>query len=48
MPLLSWKKNIWKNIHTEIKHGKSKKQAIAIALSKAKIKKKVSSNWLYF
>lgn len=36
MPLLKGKKNIGKNIKTEISHGKSRKQAIAIALSVAK------------
>ncbi len=35
MPLLKGKKNIGKNIKTEEKAGKSKKQAIAIALSEA-------------
>lgn len=40
MPLLKGKKNIGKNIKTEIAHGKPKKQAIAIALSVAKRKKK--------
>lgn len=34
MPLLSGKKNIGKNIKTEMKHGKSYKQALAIALNK--------------
>lgn len=34
------KKSISKNIATEIKHGKSKKQAIAIALSVARKAKK--------
>lgn len=41
MPLLKGKKNIWKNIITEMKHGKSKDQAIAIALSVAKKKKSI-------
>jgi len=36
MPLLKGKKNIGKNIVKEINHGKSRKQAIAIALSVAK------------
>jgi len=42
MPLIkgSSKKAISKNIKTEIKHGKPKKQAIAIALSLAKKSKK--------
>lgn len=40
MPLLKGKKNIGKNIKTELAHGKPRKQAIAIALSVAKTKKK--------
>lgn len=40
MPLLKGKKNIGKNIKTEMAHGKPHKQAIAIALSVAKRKKK--------
>jgi hypothetical protein len=36
MPLKGGKKNIGKNIATEIAHGKPKKQAIAIALSVAR------------
>ena len=36
MPLLKGKKNIGKNIKTEIAHGKPKKQAIAIALDVAR------------
>lgn len=38
MPLVksSSKKNIGKNIKTEIEHGKPKKQAVAIALSVAR------------
>jgi len=41
MPLYKGKKNIGKNIKTEMAHGKSRKQAIAIALSVAgKSKKK--------
>lgn len=40
MPLLKGKKNIGKNIKTEMAHGKPMKQAIAIALSVAKRKKK--------
>lgn len=37
MPLKKGKKNIGKNIATEMSHGKPKKQAIAIALSVAKV-----------
>jgi hypothetical protein len=33
MPLLKGKKNIGKNIATEIAHGKPRKQAIAIAIA---------------
>lgn len=41
MPLLKGKKNIGKNIKTELAHGKPRKQAIAIALNVAgKSKKK--------
>jgi hypothetical protein len=40
MPLLKGKKNIGKNIKTEMKAGKPRKQAIAIALNTAKISKK--------
>ncbi len=43
MPLMKGKKNIGKNIKTEMAHGKSKKRAIAIALDvagKSKKKKK--------
>jgi len=36
MPLKKGKKNIGKNIKTEIAHGKPRKQAIAIALSVAR------------
>lgn len=36
MPLLSGKKNIGKNIKTEMAHGKPKKQATAIALNVAR------------
>jgi hypothetical protein len=35
MPLLKGKKNIGKNIKTEMAAGKPRKQAIAIALSEA-------------
>ena len=44
MPLLKGKKNIGKNIKTEISHGKPRKQAIAIALSVANKKKYRSSS----
>lgn len=40
MPLKRGKKNIGKNIATEMRHGKSRKQAIAIALSVSRRKKK--------
>jgi hypothetical protein len=40
MPLKKGKKNIGKNIETEMSHGKPRKQAIAIALNVAKVKKK--------
>ena len=36
MPLLTGKKNIGRNIKTEIAHGKPQKQAVAIALSVAR------------
>ena len=36
MPLLKGKKNIGKNIETEMAHGKSRKQSIAIALDVAR------------
>lgn len=36
MPLQSGKENIGKNIKTEMTHGKSRKQSIAIALSVAR------------
>lgn len=39
MPLYKGKKNIGKNIKTEMVHGKPHKQAVAIALSVAKKKK---------
>lgn len=40
MPLLKGKKNIGKNIKTEMAHGKPRDQAIAIALSVAGESKK--------
>jgi len=40
MPLKKGKKNIGSNIKTEISHGKSRKQAIAIALKKAGVSQK--------
>ena len=40
MPLKRGKKNIGKNIKTEMAHGKPRKQAIAIALSVARKKRK--------
>lgn len=40
MPLKKGKKNIGKNIKMEMAHGKPQKQAIAIAMSVAKMKKK--------
>jgi hypothetical protein len=36
MPLLKGKKNVGKNISTEISEGKPRKQAIAIALNVAR------------
>ncbi len=36
MPLLKGKKNIGKNIETEMAHGKPHKQAVAIALDVAR------------
>mgnify|MGYP005818921653 FL=1 len=39
MPLKRGKKNIGTNIKTELEYGKSRDQAIAIALSVAKKKK---------
>lgn len=43
MPLLKGKKNIGKNIATEISHGKPPEQAKAIALSVANVPKKKKS-----
>lgn len=40
MPLYAGKKNIGRNIKTEIAHGKPRKQAIAISLSKAGMSKR--------
>lgn len=40
MPLKRGKKNIGKNIKTEVAAGKSHAQAVAIALHKADVKKK--------
>jgi len=40
MPLYKGKKNIGRNIKTEMAHGKPRKQAIAIAMSVAKKKKR--------
>ena len=40
MPLYKGRKNIGRNIETEISAGKPRKQAIAIALSVAKYHKK--------
>lgn len=40
MPLLPGKKNIGKNIQTEVAHGKPLKQAKAIALRVAGVPKK--------
>ena len=37
MPLLKGKKNVGKNISTLLKEGRPRDQAIAIALSKAKV-----------
>jgi len=42
MPLFAWKKNIGKNIKTELSHGKKPKVALAIALNVAKVPKKES------
>jgi hypothetical protein len=38
-PLLKGKKNVGKNIETEMAHGKSHKEAVAIALAVKKRKK---------
>lgn len=40
MPLLKGRKNIGKNIKTEMAHGKPRRQAIAIAMRVAGIAKK--------
>lgn len=40
MPLKKGKKNIGANIRTEIEHGKSREQAIAIALDVARRSKR--------
>ena len=40
MPLLKGKKNVGKNIATEMNAGKPRKQAIAIAMNEAKEEKK--------
>ena len=40
MPLKKGKKNIGKNIDEEMSHGKSRKQALAIALNVAGVTKK--------
>lgn len=40
MPLYKGKKNIRRNIRTEMAHGKPRRQAIAIAMSVAKRKKR--------
>ena len=42
MPLLKGKQNIGKNIKTEMSHGKSKAQSIAIALSVSKKQNKTN------
>lgn len=36
MPLYGGRENIGRNIKTEVEHGKPQRQAIAIALSKAR------------
>ena len=40
MPLLKGKKNIGRNIKTEMAHGKKRDQAVAIAMSVAGMSKK--------
>ena len=45
MPLLSGKKNIGHNIEVEEEHGKPHKQAVAIALSKARGKDASGFHW---
>jgi len=40
MPLLKGKKNIGHNIEVEMAHGKPYKQALAIALNTARVRKK--------
>lgn len=40
MPLLPGKKNVGRNIETEMAHGKSHKVAVAIAMSVARRRKK--------
>lgn len=40
MPLLKGKKNVGKNIETEMAHGKPHKQAVAIALNFERKKKR--------
>lgn len=42
MPLLKGKQNIGRNIKTEMSHGKSKAQSVAIALSVAKKENKTN------
>lgn len=44
MPLYKGKKNIGKNIETEMAHGKPRKQAIATAMSVAGMSKKKKKN----
>lgn len=47
MPLLKGKKNIGKNIKTEMEHGKSRKQAIAIALNVAEYHKSKGKSFMH-